>query len=227
MEVKVDTITRFLKALSWNKLLQVATLVLLFVVSFGFWENRAIIYNSVRVGARVETSNPLVLELSNDTKSHLDSSVLKVKSLVAGVQILNVDFKKNSTSTAYFAFSSEDMKRAYTTFEGSKLADNPLFSGNEIENQKIINLINGEFVCTEFKENTTGLLFPTLTDKIETVCAISIPPYYGRFSGFMNIYLYTHPSTEEVALIRQVSRDISLKIYEVDVDKSNLMSKTN
>lgn len=227
MQIDFSNITGLLKTLSWNKLLQAATLLILIVAAFGFWDNRTVIYNSIKVGARVETGNSLILQLSDSTKTQLDSSVLKVKALVAGVQILNVDFKRNTTSTAYFAFGNDDLKRAYTSSESTRLGDSPLFSSNETGNQKVINLINGEFVCYDFKEISTDILFPSAIDKIKTVCAISIPPYYGRFSGFMNIYLYKVPSTEEYALIRQLARDISLKVYETDVDKSSTSTSKN
>ncbi len=62
---------------------------------------------------------------------------------------------------------------------------------------------------------------PRSHEVVATVCSISIPPFYGRFSGYLNIYLTKKPSPDELTLIRQVARDLSLRIYENDVDKTS------
>jgi hypothetical protein len=220
MDVKVSSITGLLKALSWNKILQVFALILVLAFAWGSWENRATIYNSLRVTVRVESQSPLVLNLSNGSIFAIDDTANKMKYLIGGIQVVNVDFKKNTRSTAYFGFSDINLKTSFANFQASRISEIPLFTDNETSNQRIIDLINGEFICNDFKDTQDVKLFPHAGDSISTVCAISIPPYYGRFSGYMNLYLLKKPTVDEISIIRQISRDISLKIYEKDVDTS-------
>lgn len=224
MDVKVSSVAGFLKELSWNKIIQTTVLLLILGIAWGFWENRTTIYNSLKVTVRMESQDPLILNLSAGTLFSLDDTTTKMKNLIGGIQVVNVDFKKNNRSTAYFSFSDINLKTSYANFQASKISETPLFTDNEINNQRIIDLINGEFICNDFKDTYTIKAFPRAGDTITTICSISIPPYYGRFSGYMNLYLVKKPTSDEISVIRQISRDISLKIYETDVDKSNKYS---
>lgn len=224
MDVKISSVKSLLSALSWNKIMQLFVFLVILGLAWGFWENRTTIYNSLRVTVRVETQDALIINLSSGTLFVLDDTVSKMKNLIGGIQVVNVDFKKNNRSTAYFAFSDINLKTSFANFQASKISETPLFTDSEINNQRIIDLINGEFICNDFKDTQSFKAFPRAGDSISTVCAISIPPYYGRFSGYMNLYLTKKPTPDEIAVIRQLSRDISLRIYETDVDKSNRYS---
>lgn len=216
----VKGITGLFKVLSWQKVIQSAALIFILAVTYGFWENRTTVYNSLKVGARVEVEQPLILSLSPGTTSMLDASTVKMKELIGGIQVVNVNFKKNTRSTAYFAISNTTLKKSFDQFTAGKIADTPLFTDVEPNNQRIIDLINGEFVCYDFRNTPALKAMPNAGDTIPTVCSISIPPYYGRFSGYMNVFLVKKPTQDEVNLIRQIARDMSLHIYEYDVDKS-------
>lgn len=221
MAVSMKPFSDFIKVLSWQKLIQAALFLLLLMLAWGFWENRATIYNSIKVGARVETDAPLIINLSNGTKSYMDGALNKSKDLVAGIQIVNVNFKKNTRNTSYFFLNDPLLKTTFDAFQASKVADIPLFTDSEINNQRLINLINGDFICNDYKDTPAGKFMSAAAKNIPQVCAISIPPYYGRFSGFMNIYLLRKPDSEDLVFIRQIARDLSLKIYESDIDRSS------
>lgn len=216
----VKEITGLFRVLSWQKIIQATVLIIILGTTYGFWENRTTIYNSLRVGARVEVEQPLVLNLSAGTTNMLDSSTVKMRDLVSGVQVVNVNFKKNTRNTAYFTSSNAILKKSYEQFMATKIADTPLFTDVESNNQRIIDLINGEFVCYDYKSTPAAKIFPAAAEVIPTICSISIPPYYGRFSGYMNIYLSRKPTPDDVSFVRQLARDMSLHIYEYDVDKS-------
>jgi hypothetical protein len=216
----VKNVTSLLKILSWQKILQAVALILIVGLAYSFWENRITVYNSLKVGARVEVEQPLVITLSPGTTRMLEESTQKMSNIVA-VQVINVNFKKNSRNTAYFASGNPAVKAEFDEFQNRKITDTTLFNSSEINNQKIINLINGEFVCNDFKDTVGAKLMPKAQDSVATVCSISIPPFYGRFSGYLNIYLSKKPTLEEISMIKQVARDLSLRIYETDVDKTS------
>lgn len=223
MEIKLDNVTQLLKILSWRKIIQLAVFLLVCGVAYGFWENRIVIYNTLKVGAKVESDEPMRINLSTGTLLYLNDSVVKSKDFIAGIQIINVDFKKNIRSTSHFTFGDQRLRGDYEKYQALRIAPLPLFTSVENANQKIINLINGEFTCDDFEKTVSAGTMPGAADYVSKVCAISIPPYYGRFSGYMNVYLLKNPSQAELAIIRQLSRDISLKIYENDISKKMIL----
>lgn len=218
--MNIEALTSFLKILSWRKIIQSVIALLILGVAYGFWENRVTIYNSINVTAQVTTEEPLVIVLSSTTQQMLETTVNKGKGSIAGIQIVSVDFKKNSRVTSYFSISDETLKREFTKFLENRVSATPLFTGNEKNNQRMIDLINGEFSCSPFKDTIAQSLMPRVGDTISSICSISIPPYYGRFSGYMNVYLYKEPSVADMSFTRQLIRDLSLKVYETDIDKS-------
>ena len=220
MDVKPKTIMDFLKILTWQKIIQLFLFFAILLGAWGFWENRITIYNSIKVGARVESDEPLVINISNLTKSYFDTALDKSKDLISGIQIIDVNFKKNTRVTSFFAFNDIDLKKAYEHFATNKVSDVPLFTENEVNNQRLINLINGDFVCYDYHDTPAYKLYLPFPKNISYICSISIPPYYGRFSGYMNIYLTRKPENDDLVFIRQLARDMSLRIYENDIDKS-------
>lgn len=215
----MKSIIELLKALTWQKTVQAVILILILGITYGFWENRITVYNSWKIGARVESDSPVTMNLSPSTILLLDDTVNRMRDIIGGIQVVNVNFKKNSRSAAYFAISDNALREAYFNFESKRTAPTQLFTTNEVINQKLINLINGEFVCNDFKDTHAMKTMPGAANSIYMVCALSIPPYYGRFSGYINIYLTKKPTEDDLATIRQVSRDISFHIYETDIDK--------
>lgn len=214
------TIIEFLKALSWQKILQVIIFIVIVIGSWTFWENRSVIYNSWKIGARVEVDRPPIIEISQSTKSYMDSAIARSNDLIVGIQITSVNFKRNIRSSAYMTSSDKELKDGYEKYNQTRVTDVPLFTDNEISNQRIIHLINGDFVCYNYRDTPASRLYVLSPRNITTVCSISIPPYYGRFIGYMNLYLTRNPASEDMTVVRQFARDLSLRVFESDVDKT-------
>ena len=220
MEIKLSNFTAFLKILSWRKIVQLIVLILVLGVTYGLWENRVVVYNSLKVGARYESAQLLTIDLSTSSKAIIDATVLKGANNIVGIQIVGVDFKKNSRMAIYSSFNNSELRKLFDNFQRDRLGPSSLFTENEANNQRTIDLINGEFTCSEYSATMIGHLLPTATRGIKTVCSVSIPPYYGKFSGYLNVLLSAKPDTGDLNLIRYLSRGIANKIYDTDIDRS-------
>ncbi len=128
----VKNITSLLKILTWQKILQAIVLILIIGLAYSFWENRVTVYNSLKVGARVEIEQPLVIVLSPGTTRMLEDSTIKMGGLIIGIQVMNVNFKKNTRNTAYFASSDAILKADNENFQKNKITDTTLFNSSLI-----------------------------------------------------------------------------------------------
>ncbi len=214
MEIK-DVVGLF-KVLSWTKIAQFSALAIICLLALLAWQGKEILYNSLKVKAVVETEEPIKIKTSEQTNSYIDN-ILTKSSNISGIQIINVNFRKNTRSTAYFTISDRILRDEVEDHRKKSIADTPLFNENETNNQRLINLINGDFVCTDFKDTIGGKIWPKAATSVTTVCSISVPPYYGRFSGYVNVYLNRKPDSSDIILLKQLMRDISLRIYEKDI----------
>ncbi len=93
----------------------------------------------------------------------------------------------------------------------------PIFSTQEESNAEAIQLINGEFTCTSFSKTPVARLIPEMANTVKTTCRISIPSYYGYFSGFITIFLETAPDTVQQEQIKLIFSSLATHIYFKDV----------
>lgn len=220
MGITVENIIAFMSVLSWKKIAQFFIFVAIVGTAYITWDNKSYVYSLLKIGIRADADNTLTIKLSPSIIAHIDTTVEKTKYIIGGIQIVSVDFRKNTRGNIYFSFSDLVLKSSAENYSRTMITDVPLFTDSELVNQKIIELINGEFVCYKFKDTIAYNIFPKAADTITTVCAVSIPPYYGRFSGYMNIYLTHEPTSDDLVFLKQLSREISLKIYTIDINKT-------
>jgi hypothetical protein len=108
------------------------------------------------------------------------------------------------------------LRDIYNNNRASVSAELPLFNDDTINNARMVDLINGEFVCHPYANSIDAIVNPATIPFAHTVCSNGIPPFYGMFSGTVNIITVKAPSPAETSQIREVIRNLALKIYERD-----------
>lgn len=206
-----------LKALTWKKIAQVIVLFLVIGFFWFAWMFRTNMYSSLKMGSLSEVDQTIVIDLTKETKTRLNDTVNRLPNLVAGIQIINVNFKKNSRSTSYSYVTEPILKASMYEYEETLVTATPLFNSNEVNNKRIVDLVNGEFICTPFKNTLGAKIYPKAVATVTTICSVSIPPHYGKFSGYMNLYLKHPPDITEIDMIRQLLFDLAGKIYVTDI----------
>lgn len=210
----LTTVRRFLDALSWKKIAQLAVFLFVIVLGWATFEMREPIYNFI-VQTRIQKSQPsLLTALSKKTTTIIDNIVTQ-SDLIAGISIVNVDFQKNLKTMVYVSIDDPRLKAEYVRAYGTATSL-PLFSTDVLNNKRLVGIINGEFICSSYAETVAAQTAPETKKYVSTVCVSGIPPYYGAFSGIVNIYLHRIPTQEEVDQIRVMSRNISVLVYDTD-----------
>lgn len=213
---KIEQIKNFLGVLSWEKILQVTTLIIILIISWATFENRESIYNFVNQ-KKLSTSRQKNIYLSKKTTDEIDSSVTR-SSIIIGVQVVVVDFQSNTRTVVYTYTDNRELMHAYNRYAATNITQEiPLFNSDTANNNRMIALINGEFLCNDFNGSIGAKYAPETVDYIHTICSNGIPPFYGKFTGIISVYLGKKPTAEEVDQVKTLSKKLSSIIYENDL----------
>jgi hypothetical protein len=210
---KLASIQKFLDILTWTKIAQLVVFLLIVALAWATYESRNSIYNYITRSKISNNSHPV--KLSRSSTEEIIKSVGKSQ-LIVGIQVFVVDFQRNAREVIFTTSDVPELKLIYENFEKSNIFEFPLFNADIANNKRLVSLINGEFACNPFKETIGYKILPEASKHIEYVCAVGIPPFYGKFSGIVSIYLNRQPTVEEVDQIRNLSKNISSLIYEKD-----------
>jgi hypothetical protein len=211
---QLGLLQRFLEKLTWTKIIQ---MTVLFFVMFSAW----IVFqarNDIALGIknyRFDKYATPLHQLSKKTSEELEKTVTQ-KDIVNSISVEVIDFRTNTKYVSYLFTNVKDLKDIYAKYD-FQTSEQPLFTNNANQNKIIINLINGEFICTKYSTTANGISMPESKDYISTVCSNSIPPYYGKIVGIVSIYLKRDPTPEEVDQIRILTRNLSIMIYDKEL----------
>lgn len=217
MGVDFKVAASFLKALTWEKLAQIAVLLFMLFVFYIGYQFRESAYASIKMGALTETDYVIVIELTSETKIKITETVSKFPTMIAGIQVVNINFKKNTRTASYSFISEPLLKQAIDDFQNSSIADTPIFNDNQTNNRRVVSLINGKFICTPYSDTVAVKTYAKASSVVTHICSVSIPPHYGKFSGYLNIYIKHKPDGIEIEMLRQLATELSNQIYINDI----------
>lgn len=210
----ISGVQKLLNSLTWEKILQLVVFLLVVGSAWATFENRQSIYNFVN---RKKIAHAPVYKISSTTAKELTSSVDR-SSLIVGIQVLIVDFQKNIRTVVYTYTDDKSLFDLYLNFSQSNVTqDIPLFTNDVSNNKRIVDLINGEFVCGEYTDSPGARYLPESKTYIRALCSNGIPPFYGKFTGIVTVYLKQMPTDDEVTQLRSLTTKWSALIFENDV----------
>lgn len=205
------------KQLTFPQIFKVAVVTLLIISGYVIWENRQPLYEGIRANSTVRTM--LHRPVSPNTISTIRALLEKPSSIIA-VELVAVDFNTNTYAPVLFDTTSPQLSSIVSTHELNKISPQPFFVvGNEPNNTRNVGLINGDFLCYTYDELIKFTRFPSITPYANYVCSISVPPYPGYFSGYINVYVTHTPSSIEISDIRSAVRKLSIEIYDNEFGK--------
>ena len=209
-------VTGVLRELSWTKIAQVAVFCLIIVAFTVLWASREGIYQSISVGSIPTNKMFETIYMSSRSIEETKQALNKLDHTGAiGIQIINVDFRKNIRTQAFFASNNDKFKKSvddYLALMGG--TGTSIFTNNEVNNKRIIDLLNGNFICTPYEDTLAPLIYQGTLAYVKYVCSVPIPPYYGKFTGYVNVYLTEKPTDTKIAAIRQSMSELSIIVYE-------------
>ncbi len=137
-------------------------------------------------------------------------NIVEKTDIIEGIIIVDVDLQRNTRHSIFVSIKDKDIQDLYDKFvNGSVTFEVPFFTGEDVDDQRLIRVMNHEFVCGPFKDTIVYRYAPTASNRIKVVCAISVPPSYGTFKGIVGIYLKVEPTDTQKDQIRIYIKEIS------------------
>jgi hypothetical protein len=153
-------------------------------------------------------SRPIPIEITNKIVTGVIDS-----QIIVGVMVVSVNLQKNARYSVYTFINDPELKTVYDRFiENGITKEVPFFTGNQIHDIRLTRIMNHEFICSPFKDTIGYKISPESGAKINTVCAVSIPPSYGNFKGIVGIYLKSPPTEIEQDRIRIFIKSIAEEV---------------
>ena len=158
----------------------------------------------------VRSESPLSEQLRKEVNADLDRV-----DIINGVQVVKIDLTRNVRFLIHTYWKTSELQRLYDDFSKTRITSEiPVFSKDEVQNARIIRIMNHEFDCTPFKDTLSYKLVPESANHIAVVCSISIPPAFSEFKGIIAASLSRVPTEIEKAFVRNALIDISNNIYK-------------
>lgn len=214
LDDKIETIQTLLGSLTWRKITLLTVFLSILGFSYAMFDNRFAVYEFFSAARTVPPAT--VIKLSKTSVDSINASVAQ-SDIVVAIQITLVDFQRNTRIITYTSVDNEELKALYGNFIKKAPTELPLFNSDMINNERLVNLVNGNFICNTYKETLSAKLVPESVAYVKTLCAGPVPPYYGRFSGIISIYLSREPTSVEVEQLRNLSRSLGLLVYNNDL----------
>ena len=213
----VDTAIKAISFFSWSRIGILVALLVVAGLTTMFIETRPRIEAGLNMMLgpairRTEIPHPI----SETTKTNIRSVVDRSKSIVAA-QLVNLDFVKNEKHPVFFYADISVLETDMNSYLSTALSYSPIFiNGDEENNSRLIQIINGDFVCVVSPLRVVKLV-PIVAKTTKALCSISVPPYYGSIVGYANLWLDHFPDVSEYPDLRAIARTMSVDVYERDV----------
>ena len=158
-------------------------------------------------------TTPAVAELTQHTIREVDSLGDSNSNIIA-IQVVKIDLTTNTRTLVYMYLKEAYLKNIYNSWLSTRLSpDYPVFTRDTPDNKRLVKLINHEFVCSPYNETLTYRLYPETGKYVSTMCAMSIPPSYGKFVGVIGVMLRDPITDSEKSVLEASLKRITTDAY--------------
>lgn len=218
-ETSVDKVLQILQDLTDKLTLsRIVSALLAGVLAIGLYtafENRVrVLEKALALVKPVEVDPTLEWSTSTETRTQIQQLIAK-GDLVKLVLITQADLKKNRRSAKYFQL--EDPDSVLIRKKAAGLLPQAVFDSDERNTKQMVQVLNGEFVCSRYEETVFMTIFPELKPRIPFICRLAVPPFYGRFVGILTFGVSREPTKLEMDSLRIEANRLSVQIYLKDV----------
>ena len=209
------SIEDLIKTLSFKRVFLISLLVAISLLLFLVFNNRNILFNKAITST---AKNEIYYEWDFSKQSKDLLTTLNFFEPVIFTGVINVDLKKNRRNVKWF-FSNDSEIMDIVNIITVKTLPQPVFDYDTKNTQQMIAVLNNEFNCVRTKDSTLSQWGSAINNKIPIICRMAIPPYVGKFVGYLVIGIGRTMSKNELDSLKMEASRIAIEIYIRDVAK--------
>lgn len=214
MELILNLLPKLASFISWltpRRMLLITAFFLTLIVSLTLFEQRNLIFSKIGDGAVVIETPPKIRiaeSVADDIITFVDGN-----KKVVFFSLVSSSIRLNQSEIVYFYTDNPVLRELHLASLKDSGSSFPIFTSIQGENAQMVSALNGEFACYKYEETFKNRSLPQGASIAPYVCNISLPPYYGEFSGFITFGLIDAPTAAEIDALRLVGTRISTEIY--------------
>ena len=209
---RLSELQQFLSKLSWKKIFQLFALLLIISVAWFTYAISDQLFTYIRTEKIQHVVSP-TKQLSEATIEKITAATSR-SDLVLGSGVTIFNFQKNIRYVIYLGANSYDLNADFSKYNHLLNAESPIFGQNEFYNRKIVDIINGDFICVPYENTPFSQEMPDSTQHAQTLCVHGMPPVFGKLTGTVMFFLKRPPTSAETDQLRIIARDLSTYIYD-------------
>lgn len=214
----IENLPKILRALTFQRVLSACVLAGMLCILAIVWDQRVALVSNLKVSSIASAKNVSIV--GNEKTAKAAKELVNRAALITGIQLINVDFRTNTRSTAFFYSDQVALQNIVDNAMALRVSPTPLLiKSDEQNNVRLIMIMTGQFVCYPSETSLLGKAAGEVVALAPYMCSISIPPYEGNFSGYLNLFLKSAPTGDEIEELRTAARILAADIYDRELSK--------
>lgn len=134
--------------------------------------------------------------------------------------VTEVNLMRNTKKVHYTVLAKQFSDENSTTRINNEVqVVHTIFDYDPKNTAQMVSVLANEFRCDPFQDTIYHKVIPKAGEHIGTICRVAIPPFVGKFIGFLSIGLPHTISKPELDSIRLELSRVAVEIYLRDIEK--------
>jgi hypothetical protein len=223
MKIKkaLPILDRFVTWASPTRIIMLTCVALVLIGSLTVFEKRDAIVKGLtdHDGVEVSISQEPKLELPSETQEQI-IKLVKRSPDISFIAVVSANLRVNQRDTVFYYSDEHTIDLAMRNLLASSGSTYPIFTTNDKSNVQMVSVINGEFSCQKFGDTIFATRLPAAANDMPHICQVSMPPYYGEFSGYILFGLKKVPDKMGMDDLRLEAIKLSTDIYAKTMPKN-------
>lgn len=132
--------------------------------------------------------------------------------IATAAQLVDVNLAANARDVVWFYTDNPALQQLYANFERTTPGTTPWMMPDPGSTARQVAVMNGNFDCVAIANTELATAIAGITDYASYLCVVAVPPEYGRFSGYLAIWMSRVPSADEQGRLIERMRGFSAQI---------------